>query len=153
WAVREVFGDEPLSMLEVGDARGRPAQRIIISPGPAQDLFHDFVCAHQSSVGQHHPWFPPNHIAAAKRRANLTGRIPWLRQRCRQETREVRELRLQDVEDLLLRAIDSRQRFRTMLYNRTLIGGAVWTPEMYAPARLPGDLGAQNVARFFGEGA
>jgi hypothetical protein len=151
WAVREVFSDGPLYLFEVRDARGRPSQRIVIPPGEARQLFQEFVCAHQSPVGQCEPWFPPNHIAAAKRRSNLAGRIPWLRQRLRQGVAEARELTLHHVEELLVRAVDSGQRLRAMLYNRALICGAVWTPEMHAPARLPGDSGPQNVARFFGD--
>lgn len=151
WAVREIFDDGPLYLLEVRDARAHPSQRIVIPPGEARLLFQEFVCAHQSPAGQCRPWFPPNHSAAAKRRANLAGRIPWLRQQLRQGVREARELTLSHVEELLVRAVESGQRLRTMLYNRTLIWGAVWTPEMHAPARLPGDPIPQNVARFFGD--
>lgn len=152
WAVRKAFPDAPLYLLEVRDARGRPSQRIVIPPGEARLLFQEFVCAHQSPVGQCRPWFSPNHVAAAQRRHALAGRIPWLRQRLRKGAREVRELNLSHVEELLARAVESGQRLRTMLYNRALIRGAIWTPEMQAPAQSIAEPVPPNVARFFGEG-
>ena len=92
WAGRELLADGPLYFLEVRDLRGQPSQRIVIPPGEGLLLFKEFVCAHQIPVGQHGPWFPPNHINSAKRRSKLLSRIPWLRQCVRLGMGEARKL-------------------------------------------------------------
>jgi hypothetical protein len=151
WALREVFPDGPLYLLEVRDARGRSAQRIVIPPGDARLAFQEFVCAHQSPARLCRPWFPPNHASSAQRRASLAGRIPWLQRRLEKGACDVRKLEWRQVETLLARAVAESQCLRTMHYNHALVCGAVWTPEMHA-ARMPDEPAWPNVARFFGQG-
>lgn len=152
WAVREVYPGGPLYFLEVRDARGWAAQRIVIPPGRARVLFQEFVCAHQSPVHQHRPWFPPNHAASARRVASVGSRIPWLRRRSRQGVPEVRPLDLNRVIELLASAVQSRQPLRTRVYNRSLIVSSRWTPEVGLPAQPAMDAASPAVSRFFGEG-
>lgn len=149
-ALREMHPDGPRYLLEVRDVLGRPAQRILI-PSSSLDSYFDFVATFQAPTHLRETWFSPNHADGAQRRQMISQRIPWLRRVYEADMRAVVSLTIGDIASVLRQAIEQSVCLRTTVYNRAVIQGAIWTPEMTTKIPLAGDESTE-VTRFFGDG-
>jgi len=149
-AVQEVHPAGMLHALEVRDARGRQAHRIVVPAGTGLPVWQEFTRTHGVPEGTSAPWFPANHSASARRVGALAGRIRFLRQRLDEQSPEVRRLTPGNLVSLLQQAIASELAIRTTLYNRAVILNSIWIPEFQAPDLTPSAAAETRVSRFFG---
>jgi hypothetical protein len=140
WAVREMT---PLGVrhgLEARDVSGAVFERVLLPDGAAREVFEAFVTDHQSPPEATSPWFPPNHAWSAQRRNNLSGRIPWLRDRLAAGAVNVRQLPTEFVAKLLAAAAQENFPVRTTHYHPALIRAAIWTPQIGEETERNGNL-------------
>lgn len=149
-AVQEAHPAGILHALEVRDARGRKAHRIVVPAGAGLPAWQEFTRAHAVPPTAPTPWFPANHSASARRVGALSGRVRFLRQRLDERSPEVRRLTFPHLVSLLQQAIASELAIRTTLYNRAVILGSTWIPEFQAPDLTPSDDPGLRISRFFG---
>ncbi|MBG86562.1 MAG: hypothetical protein CMO80_06645 [Verrucomicrobiales bacterium] len=151
WALREQYDDGAHYLLEVRDVCGCPAQRVLI-PHSANDVFLEFVSTFQTAPDERGTWFSPNNASAEHRRRTLSNRIPWLRQLNHKEVAASRVLPIEFIDELLARSLERSLQVRTTIYNRAILQGAIWTPEMRSLATVPAGGQNANVIRYFGDG-
>lgn len=150
FAVHEAHAADMLHALEVRDARGRQAHRIVLSTGASFPAWLEFTTAHSLPRGSGSPWFPANHAASTRRVGALTGRIRFLRQHLAQSSPAVRRVSPGNLVSLLQQAIASELPIRTSLYNRAVILTSTWTPEFQAPDLVALQGAEPRISRFFG---
>jgi len=130
WAVREASDLGVLYGLEARNLSGMVFERFLLPPQTPCAIFSRFIATHQSPYGheQMRPWFPANHAWSARRRANLTGRIPWLQAQWLEDDPRVRLLRTQALSQLLTVAGQAGLPLRTTLYQASQTRTLRWTP-------------------------
>ena len=134
WAVRECSPVGTTYGLEACDASGKAFHRIFLTSSAQRAIYERFVTDHQSPPAQTGQWFSPNHSVSAHRCRAITNRVSLLRSRLAKGARDVQELPVAVVPDLLAAAAEGRLPIRTTHYHRALIRAVVWMPDALDPS-------------------
>ena len=149
-AICEPSPDQPRYSLEIRDGTGIQTHRIVIPPSQALATFQAFIRTYHTPRKMRHSWFPPNHTSSAARRRKIAGRIPWLRYRYENRDPNVTPITRGHLENVLNRCISEKQAIKTIIYNQSLILGALWTPEHCELAQESSGNPSHQMIRYFG---